>query len=178
MVVRSHLYDYLESYAYISRLVNEMKAGSCLSGNITYPKMNNCVRQSYRVNEPLGINAYICETHRKKPLYVCWGQCELNLCNCLVFQFLLSLLILVAMKFNFRKYSVSRIDSLGVPYDYGSVMHYGAASFSKDGRSITIHANGKKIGQRYGLSNSDKKQARKLYGCTGMLCSLSINQWI
>lgn len=79
--------------------------------------------------------------------------------------------IIPAMKFNFRKYSVSRIDSLGVPYDYGSVMHYGATSFSKDGRSITIHANGKKIGQRYGLSNSDKKQAQKLYGCTGTKCT-------
>lgn len=31
---------------------------------------------------------------------------------------------------NFRKYPVSKIDSLGTPYDFESVMHYGAKAFS------------------------------------------------
>ena len=34
---------------------------------------------------------------------------------------------------NFRKYDRSLIDSLGTPYDYRSVMHYGDKAFSKNG---------------------------------------------
>ena len=34
---------------------------------------------------------------------------------------------------NFLKYDNGFIDSLGSPYDYGSVMHYGDKFFSKNG---------------------------------------------
>jgi hypothetical protein len=77
------------------------------------------------------------------------------------------------MRFNFEKYSGSRINDLGVGYDYESVMHYGAKAFSKDGRSPTIsikqgkNTNNVKLGQRYRLSDKDKKQARLLYNCNG-----------
>ncbi|XP_028401749.1 protein SpAN-like [Dendronephthya gigantea] len=79
--------------------------------------------------------------------------------------------ILPAMRFNFEKYTSSRIDDLGVEYDYESVMHYGPKAFSKDGRSSTIsikrnkNKNGVRLGQRYRLSELDKKQARLLYNC-------------
>ena len=36
-------------------------------------------------------------------------------------------------RINFLKYGRSRIDSLGSPYDYGSLMHYGSKAFSKNG---------------------------------------------
>ena len=74
-----------------------------------------------------------------------------------------------AMKFNFEKYTSSKIDDLGVGYDYESVMHYNAKAFSKDGRALTISIRagkgqkGVKLGQRYRLSDKDKKQAQLLY---------------
>jgi hypothetical protein len=82
---------------------------------------------------------------------------------------------LTAMRFNFEKYTSSKINDLGVGYDYESVMHYGAKAFSKDGRSLTISikkgktTNDIKLGQRYGLSDMDKKQARLLYNCNSEL---------
>ena len=78
-----------------------------------------------------------------------------------------------AMKFNFEKYTSSKINDLGVGYDYESVMHYGAKAFSKDGRSLTIsikkgmNTGNSRLGQRYGLSVKDKEQARRLYNCNG-----------
>ena len=38
---------------------------------------------------------------------------------------------------NFNKYDTSTITNFGVSYDYGSVMHYSAYAFSKNG-GITI----------------------------------------
>lgn len=74
------------------------------------------------------------------------------------------------MRFNFGKYSSSKINDLGVGYDYNSVMHYGSRAFSKDGRSTTITIKGNnpgnvRLGQRYRLSKLDKKQAQLLYSC-------------
>ncbi|WP_395241779.1 M12 family metallopeptidase, partial [Salmonella sp. s51933] len=68
--------------------------------------------------------------------------------------------ILPAMRFNFQKHTTSRINSLGVSYDYGSVMHYGSTAFARRYGLTTITSlKGRRtLGQYRGLSPSDKKQ--------------------
>ena len=48
------------------------------------------------------------------------------------------LTIFSGMEFNFNKYGRSTIDSLGTPYDYGSVMHYDSRAFSRNGRPTIV----------------------------------------
>jgi len=70
-------------------------------------------------------------------------------------------------KHNFRKYSHSSIDSLGSPYDYGSIMHYGSRDFAKWPwqKTIKVKKSGASIGQRSHLSALDAEQLRKYYEC-------------
>ena len=66
----------------------------------------------------------------------------------------------------FVKYGRDKIDSLGLPYDYGSIMHYPFNAFTKNGKP-TIRAlyplNGKKPYQA--LSSVDAQQTNLMYGC-------------
>ena len=69
---------------------------------------------------------------------------------------------------NFRKYLVGQASTLGLPYDYDSVMHYSRGAFSKDRRSLdTIVPKdpNARIGQRDGLSKVDVQQLKSLYEC-------------
>eukprot|EP00112_Aurelia_sp_Birch-Aquarium-sp1_P011279 Seg2370.3 transcript_id=Seg2370.3/GoldUCD/mRNA.D3Y31 product="High choriolytic enzyme 1" protein_id=Seg2370.3/GoldUCD/D3Y31 len=72
------------------------------------------------------------------------------------------------LEYNFRKHG-SNINSMNVPYDFLSVMHYGRTAFGS-GR-ITIQTidpkNQYKIGQRGGFSNLDILQMNLLYKCPG-----------
>lgn len=67
----------------------------------------------------------------------------------------------------FEKYSLRTITHLDLPYDYGSIMHYGSYAFSKNGQK-TIKAlkdGGTKMGQRDGFSSLDLQKLNKLYQC-------------
>lgn len=85
---------------------------------------------------------------------------------------------------NFARSSVDAIDSLGTPYDIGSIMHYGATSFGRRDphtglKRTTIELvdkdrqPGVKMGQRLALSSTDIQQMNLLYRCskTGKYCS-------
>jgi len=69
------------------------------------------------------------------------------------------------MDFNFNKQKASNIDSLGTPYDYNSMMHYGAYGFG--GGSMTIRTKDpskqRVIGQRLGPSPIDVTQLNRMY---------------
>ena len=80
--------------------------------------------------------------------------------------------IMEGQQYNFEKLKSDAIDSLGEPYDYGSIMHYSANTFSKNGYLPTIETSKDKltgkprnIGQRQGLSEGDIRQTKKLYKC-------------
>jgi len=70
------------------------------------------------------------------------------------------------LAYNFNKFSTSQIDSMGSPYDTGSVMHYNSYAFSTNGRATITDLSGNAIRtQRNGFSKSDLEQLNKLYGC-------------
>lgn len=79
--------------------------------------------------------------------------------------------ILAGHEHNFDKQSVTNVDSLGQPYDYGSIMHYSRIIYSKNEYDATIlpkRGKGRrtpKIGQRERLSRGDIIQANMLYKC-------------
>ncbi|KAJ7370923.1 hypothetical protein OS493_028998 [Desmophyllum pertusum] len=74
----------------------------------------------------------------------------------------------IGMEFNFNKYDRSKIDSLGTPYDYSSIMHYGSTAFSKNRRpTIVAKKSGVTLGNRKRLSSVDIQQMNLLYKCSG-----------
>ena len=79
---------------------------------------------------------------------------------------------------NFRKYGYDKIDSMGSPYDFESVMHYKGNTFAKHGTLAitTIDPSKQKlIGQRNGFSKQDLIQINKLYKCDGMSVYMIFN---
>ncbi|KAM8849328.1 meprin A subunit beta-like [Spinachia spinachia] len=70
---------------------------------------------------------------------------------------------------NFNTYNDITSSSLGVPYDYGSMMHYSKNAF-RNGTEPTIvtkiPAFSEVIGQRMEFSDSDLLKLHRLYNCT------------
>lgn len=66
---------------------------------------------------------------------------------------------------NFHK--ISGMSAQGVAYDYGSVMHYGLSSFSKNGRPTmtALKSTNAQIGQRRQMSPLDVKKINQMYNC-------------
>ncbi|XP_061602943.1 astacin-like metalloendopeptidase [Cololabis saira] len=57
-------------------------------------------------------------------------------------------------------------DTQNLPYDFGSIMHYGTSFFSKDGSpTIVPKQEGVNLGQRKRLSQLDTERLNKLYRC-------------
>ncbi|XP_076288436.1 zinc metalloproteinase nas-4 isoform X2 [Lasioglossum baleicum] len=69
---------------------------------------------------------------------------------------------------NFEKASRQTTDAFGVGYDYGSVMHYSANAFSRNGQPTIIPKGASKVqlGQREGFSKRDIQKIRKMYRCS------------
>ncbi|CAI9739477.1 metalloproteinase nas-13-like [Octopus vulgaris] len=72
------------------------------------------------------------------------------------------------VRYNFQRYTRAVVNDYGVPYDYTSVMHYGAYAFSSNGR-MTIRTKDRNyqhvIGKSPGLSFRDIKLANLMYQC-------------
>ena len=83
-------------------------------------------------------------------------------------------------EYNFDVLSKEDVDSLGLPYDYNSIMHYAKNTFSKSSYLDTIQPIGVldneriEIGQRKRLSSGDIAQANLLYKCA--VCGQTFQQ--
>ena len=80
--------------------------------------------------------------------------------------------ISIGQEYNFNKLTEDEVNSLGLPYDYDSIMHYAKNTFSKGTFLDTIlpmESHTKKrpeIGQRVRLSEGDIAQTNLLYKCS------------
>ncbi|CAN7992230.1 unnamed protein product, partial [Ixodes pacificus] len=80
--------------------------------------------------------------------------------------------IMTGQEYNFNKLTDEEVNSLGLAYDFESIMHYARNTFSKNTHLDTIlpqEDNASKrrpeIGQRVRLSQGDISQTNKLYKC-------------
>lgn len=66
---------------------------------------------------------------------------------------------------NFATYGADVISQFGVEYDYGSVMHYPAVSFSTNGQPtiVALQETNAVMGQRDGMSDKDIARIRGMY---------------
>ena len=61
------------------------------------------------------------------------------------------------------------MDTLQVPYDYDSIMHYGTDAFSKERGKLTLKSIKdpvRALGQRNGFTQIDIQEINSLYECS------------
>ncbi|KAK1171832.1 meprin A, alpha (PABA peptide hydrolase), tandem duplicate 1 [Acipenser oxyrinchus oxyrinchus] len=84
--------------------------------------------------------------------------------------------VLPGMEHNFVKYDDSFITDQNTPYDYESIMHYGAYSFNKNSSIPSITAKIPEltsvIGQYLDFSSLDLKRLNRMYNCSSSLTLL------
>jgi hypothetical protein len=76
--------------------------------------------------------------------------------------------VIAGMAYNFDKYDSSEVDTLGMPYDYDSIMHYEWNAFSKNGKATieALVAGVNLPNAKYKtLSPIDIQEIQKYYGC-------------
>ncbi|EDO37771.1 predicted protein [Nematostella vectensis] len=72
----------------------------------------------------------------------------------------------IEAKFNFEKYTSSKINTMNTPYDYDSLMHYGSHYFSYNGKpTIVAKKGGATFGQRSFISDLDAHLMSMRYDC-------------
>ncbi|CAF1378535.1 unnamed protein product [Rotaria magnacalcarata] len=80
--------------------------------------------------------------------------------------------IVSGMEHNFDVFSRTDADTLGLSYDYGSIMHYRSDAFSSNGRPTIVPttSDGKnwesKMGRGEKMSNLDIQKLKKYYSCS------------
>lgn len=78
-------------------------------------------------------------------------------------------MVFLGFEINFVARDSIEVQTLGMPYDFDSVMHYRSIAFSKDGLSQTIVTKDSRhlwnIGQRIRFSPLDMAKLNRLYGC-------------
>jgi len=74
-----------------------------------------------------------------------------------------------SMMANFEKSSSKTQSGFGVEYDYGSVMHYSATSFTRNGqptlKALRSSSDASQMGQRRGFSAGDVRKINAMYKC-------------
>lgn len=89
--------------------------------------------------------------------------------------------IMNGQEYNFNKLNEEEVNSLGLTYDYDSIMHYARNTFSKGTYLDTIqpvdmpHRRRPEIGQRLRLSEGDIAQTNLLYKCPKCGATLQSN---
>jgi len=76
----------------------------------------------------------------------------------------------LGVEHNFDNYPIEEIDPLGTAYDYGSVMHYDAYAFSRNGLRTIVPTQDPNavLGQRVGMSALDILEVQRYYGCVAI----------
>ncbi|GMT18424.1 hypothetical protein PFISCL1PPCAC_9721, partial [Pristionchus fissidentatus] len=75
----------------------------------------------------------------------------------------------VKKQHNFEKLTEEQNDNFGVPYDFGSDMHYGAYDFSTNGQVVLVAKDADYVntmGQRNYLTFNDYRMLNVLYNCS------------